>query len=688
MDKEILKKFFDAIFLQNDDYFVEFRYKIPKGGVIQKFVQRKLLDKAIEEMVENEERIKNFEMWFGVCPRINRSGKKEDINQVNVLWCDIDDATIDYKNFEYLPNIVVNSGHGLHLYWILNKPFIINSPQDIQYIESILQGLTKYCGGDNTYDISRVLRIPETYNNKNQEDRKKVIIIHFDESFKYDLSQFEKYREIVKESIEKPSVIVEKQLQVDIDEYKELPFWVVDAIKHGWTEKSKYKTRSELDFAVMLSLLHHNFSDEMIFSIFTDERYKISEKTLEKGKSWRQYLEHTLSKAKEFREYRKQQWIEKINTFKDFQEVIEVYKKWLWIEDEDYLKIIHACLIAHKFDAKPVWLIALAPPSMTKTSVLQDLVVLKKYNVHLVSELTAKTLVSGDKHYAGLLSEIKNGIILFKDFTTILQLDATSRSEILQQLRECWDGQYSKSFGTGKRITWEGKITVLAGGTEAYEVYRQVDQTLGERFIIYRPIIENREQMTYVALTQLGKEQKMRKEIQEAIRLYHESIDFEPNFLDDMIIDENTKKEICAVADLITLFRSGVKRDARKQIEYIPQPEAPTRLAQQITLLAFALSLLNKHYTITEEELNLVKKVALMTIPLKKYKIIKFFCDNKNISYRLSEISEKLNIPVSTLFYYLEEMWCFKVLTNVGDGNSAEYHLSSEIYEKLKKARL
>lgn len=685
MDREMLEKFFNTLFPEGE-YFVEFRYKTQKG-IKQKFIHRNILPQAINELIENEQTIKSFEMWFGVCPRKDKVGTKQAIDTVNCLWTDIDDIEQDkinelLKDFPF-PNIIVNTGGGIHLYWLLEEPFKISSEQDLNYIESILKGISTALGGDKTHDITRILRIPETYNNKYSPPRK-VIITSFDTSFKYKLSDFEKYKDAIEQQ-KQTSVVVEKRVEVNIDDYAtELPFWVVDAIKNGWTPESKYKTRSEMDFAVMISLVYHNFTDEMIYSIFTDPRYKISQKALEHSAT-EHYLKHTLEKAKNFVEIRRQQWLEKVEKFKDFNEVIEVYKKWFYLEDTDYLKIIHASLIAHKFDAKPVWIIAIAPPSMTKTSVLQDLYVLKKYNVRMISELTSKTLVSGDPKYKGLLFEINNGVLVFKDFTTILQLDSTSRSEILQQLREVWDGKYSKSYGTGKKVEWEGKITVLAGGTEAYEVYRQIDQTLGERFLIYRPVIENRKKMVEFSLNQLGNEEKMRKELQDAIISYHASVDVEKDIISQIGLDDNIKEQICNIASLITLFRSGVKRETiRKEIEYVPQPEAPTRLAQQITILAFALAILNKNYTITEEELRLIRRIALMTVPLPKYRIIKYLVEKKETT-SIREMSEALHIPKSTLARYLEEMWCFKILLKTDEDH---YVLSPEILVELEVAGL
>ena len=69
------------------------------------------------------------QVFFGVCPRFG--GKQYDfawqIRIVRVLWADVDHITVD----EALqrcgaaglpqPSVVVNSGHGVHLYWLLTE---------------------------------------------------------------------------------------------------------------------------------------------------------------------------------------------------------------------------------------------------------------------------------------------------------------------------------------------------------------------------------------------------------------------------------------------------------------------------------------------------------------------------------------------------------------------------------------
>ena len=73
--------------------------------------------------------------FFGVCPRgAVRLGKAEHIHIVRVLWADLDGGcTPDEAKHRFKeaglppPAICVNSGHGVHLYWILGQPVTIGT---------------------------------------------------------------------------------------------------------------------------------------------------------------------------------------------------------------------------------------------------------------------------------------------------------------------------------------------------------------------------------------------------------------------------------------------------------------------------------------------------------------------------------------------------------------------------------
>ena len=118
-------------------------------------------------------------------------GSEKDILCVTTLYADIDikgnahaqtslpssvDEAINFlHSLKIKPSIIVNSGNGIHGYWLLDKPFIIETEEDRKHISSIFKGFGRYVNSeakkhgwkiDSVYDLARILRVPGTMNHK------------------------------------------------------------------------------------------------------------------------------------------------------------------------------------------------------------------------------------------------------------------------------------------------------------------------------------------------------------------------------------------------------------------------------------------------------------------------------------------------------------------------------------------
>ena len=114
---------------------------------------------------------KDAHLYFGVATRDGQGGTKANIVHIPALWTDI-----DYKDtpreliaerleqFPYKPSIIVRSGGGIHLYWLLKEP---TDNSEIPQIEDANRRIAYALGGDsNACDAARVLRVPDTINHK------------------------------------------------------------------------------------------------------------------------------------------------------------------------------------------------------------------------------------------------------------------------------------------------------------------------------------------------------------------------------------------------------------------------------------------------------------------------------------------------------------------------------------------
>jgi hypothetical protein len=83
------------------------------------------------------------------------------------------------------------------------------------------------------------------------------------------------------------------------------------------------------------------------------------------------------------------------------------------------------------------------------------------------------------------------------------------------------------------------------------------------------------------------------------------------------------KKQLATAADFVTRARSGVVRDGyRRELEYAPEPEAPTRFAKVLLSLASGIAVARDSDTIGDDELRLVLRVALDCLPVIRRQVI------------------------------------------------------------------
>ncbi len=116
---------------------------------------------------------RNYGVYIGVCPRTGGlPGRTENITTARAVWCDCDhiavDAALDRVDNSGVPypSIVVSSGYGVHLYWLLTSPVAMATEAERKGFEAVCRGVGQRIGGDHTHDLARVMRLPGTWNCK------------------------------------------------------------------------------------------------------------------------------------------------------------------------------------------------------------------------------------------------------------------------------------------------------------------------------------------------------------------------------------------------------------------------------------------------------------------------------------------------------------------------------------------
>jgi hypothetical protein len=142
---------------------------------------------------------------------------------------------------------------------------------------------------------------------------------------------------------------------------------------------------------------------------------------------------------------------------------VEVYQRWLHLPDPEPLYVLWAAIIANRLPGDPVWLLLVGRSGAGKTEIVRACADLPE--CVQVSVLSEPALLSGtpqsersESATGGTLREIgARGVIVAKDFTSVLAMARDQLASTLAALREIHDGYWSRPIGAdgGRRLEWE-----------------------------------------------------------------------------------------------------------------------------------------------------------------------------------------------------------------------------------------
>jgi hypothetical protein len=143
------------------------------------------------------------------------------------------------------------------------------------------------------------------------------------------------------------------------------------------------------------------------------------------------------------------------------------------------------------------------------------------------------------------------------------------KAEILAQLREIYDGGFTKESGNGKTFRWSGKVGLLAGVTPIIDREYALNQVLGERFLLYRVQSAPAWALARRAMAQRQREGDQRRMLRQIMAAFLDMVSLAPPPLSDPMLDA-----IAALAEFTALARSPVLLDQRGEIDTFRRPRA------------------------------------------------------------------------------------------------------------------
>jgi hypothetical protein len=362
------------------------------------------------------------------------------------------------------------------------------------------------------------------------------------------------------------------------------------------------------------------------------------------------------------------------------EDVDEAFRRWMAEPDLGAVRAVLAAVVANRAPGDPVWLLVVAPPSSGKTETLIPLAALP--DVIVTGRMTVGALLSGTatKERAadatgGLLRQIgEHGIIVCKDFGAVLAMPRDARAEVLQALRDIFDGRFDRHVGTdgARQLTWSGHCGFIAGTTEAIDSHHAVIAALGDRFVSVRLILPPPEEQAVRAIKGGGDETEMRAELGAVVAGFVENLDTElPPVTDD------AHAYTAKLAALTVRCRSVVERDAYggRDIISVPTAEQPARVAKQLAKLLAALIHLGCDDSTAWDVLS---RIALDSIPAGRRRVLEHLATLDGSGAATSAVAVAIGLPTTTAARHLEDLAAHGVVVRhkQGQGKSDLWTLS------------
>lgn len=274
-------------FNQSEGY-VEFRL-IRGKEVEQRFIAvEDVNDKLVEGLIKKGKE-EQFNVYYGVTTRKTKSGTEADVFHVPGLWLDIDPKHATYEKAMQIvdslptpPTAKVSSGNGIHAYFKFNEPFEVVDDNAFQFIKELSLKLHTFAKADNTADLARLLRVPNSLNVKNLMDVKLCSLVGFTGAT-YSLDSFAYLADV---EIQEVSKLTEK---IEIDEATPIS---IDDLKVSYSLKKLIvegpkpdEDRSRKIFRVVIELLKANHTNEEIAFVLLNDEWSIGEKISDRPKA-------------------------------------------------------------------------------------------------------------------------------------------------------------------------------------------------------------------------------------------------------------------------------------------------------------------------------------------------------------------------------------------------------------------
>jgi hypothetical protein len=377
-------------------------------------------------------------------------------------------------------------------------------------------------------------------------------------------------------------------------------------------------------------------------------------------------------------------------------DVETVFRKWLFLENTDALRVMLACIVSQNIDGSPIWVFLVAPPGGSKTEHLNSLSWVD--NIFMTSSLTPHSLISGANFKSNedpsLIPQLDGKVLVIKDFTAIIGMRDADKEEIFAILRDAYDGHCGKVFGNGIQRKYQSRFTILGAVTPKIYDLGSNHASLGERFLKFT-LGDNlnhvaEKDIIRRAITNINRETTMRDEMADVVNAF---LTKTVNAKVIPTIDDNVMELIVNLSQFGARMRGTVSRDPYRNdvMTSKPSAEVGSRLGVQMAKLGQSLAIVAGRLSVSMEDYRLIKKTMLDTVPQRLEDMVRLMlrvCPTEQNWVSIRELEALTRYPSATVNRLLQDLVVLDVVRRETGTGRPRYTLSAYIRGLITAAQL
>jgi len=276
-----------------------------RGGSWRFMVARNGLLPAEDEL--NAWHSRGWHVYVGMAdlrdePKPGKRGRKTDLALASALWAEVDVKGDDEVKSETLrainafvppPTFVVDSGGGFHCYWLLQTPYYFHTAGHIEEFEARLRWIKMQLGADHCTDVTRMMRVPGTWNWKYNPPRPCRFLGKMDQPDRlprYCMADFG-----IERACTSPSSAPEPSVLSELPSYFGIVLERSEQIRNLWEGRGKTSgdtSRSGYDFSLICALIRHGFTSRRFLATVLYHRCRKTGRVIRPG-----YIARTVARA-------------------------------------------------------------------------------------------------------------------------------------------------------------------------------------------------------------------------------------------------------------------------------------------------------------------------------------------------------------------------------------------------------